>query len=35
MTAVAALHLGDVLGRKLSIRVADVMVGGDYPSLIL
>lgn len=29
----AALHPGGALGRKLSVRVADVMVSRDYPSL--
>jgi len=29
----AALHPGGALGRKLSIRVSDVMVSNDYPSL--
>jgi arabinose-5-phosphate isomerase len=29
----AALHPGGALGRKLSVRVGDVMVSDDYPSL--
>jgi arabinose-5-phosphate isomerase len=29
----AALHPGGALGRKLSVRVSDVMVSDDYPSL--
>lgn len=29
----AALHPGGALGRKLSVRVADVMISEDYPSL--
>lgn len=29
----AALHPGGALGRKLSLRVADVMVGEEYPRL--
>ena len=30
----AALHPGGALGRKLSVRVSDVMVSSDYPSLV-